>query len=59
VERRPIIAPVEIEADALAQFAFIDLTAPPFFEDVLITGEDSFHSEHDAAISGQRALLDE
>ena len=52
VERSPVVSPVEIEADALAQFALVDFAAPPFVENVLIAGEDGFDSEHDRAISG-------
>src|ERR1700689_5409702 len=59
VEGSPVIAPVEIEADALAEFAFVDFAAPPFFEDVLVAGKDGFDSEHDRAISRQGALLEE
>ena len=59
VERSPIVTPIKIEADALAQFVLIDFAAPPFFENVLIAGEDGFDSEHDRAISGQSALLEE
>ena len=59
VERSPVVSPVEIEADALAQFVLVDFAAPPFFEDVLIAGEDGFDSEHDRAIPGQGALLEQ
>ena len=59
VERLPIVSPIEIEADALAEFAFINLTAPPLFEDVLIAGKDGFHSQHNRAIPHQSALLEQ
>src|SRR5260370_1119111 len=58
-ERCPVISPIEVEANALPEFAFIDLAAPPFVEDVLVAGKDSFDPEHDGAIAGQRPLLDE
>ena len=51
VEWSPVISPIEIEADALAQFVLADFATPPFVEDVLIAGEDGFDSEHDRAIS--------
>ena len=59
VERRPVVSPVEIEADALAQFALVNLAPPPFFENVLVAGEDGFHAQHDRPVAGQRALLDQ
>src|SRR5580693_1735950 len=59
VERRPIVAPVKVEANALPQFAFVNFAAPPFLEDVLVAGKDCFRSEHDWAISSKSALLEE
>ena len=59
VKRSPIVSPVEVEADALAEFALVDFAAPPFVEDVLVAGEDGFDTEHDGTIASQGALLDE
>ena len=39
VERRPVIAPVEVEANALPQLFRINLAPPPFVEDVLVAGK--------------------
>ncbi len=55
----PVVSPVEVEADALAEFAFVDFAAPPLVENVLVAGENGFDSEHDGAVPGQRALLDQ
>jgi len=59
VERRPIVSPVQIEANALAQFDVINFTAPPFFENVLIAGKDGFHSQHNRPVACESALLNE
>ena len=59
VKRRPVVSPVEVEADALAEFTFVDIAAPPFVEDVLVAGEDGFDSQHHRTVTGQRALLDQ
>ena len=57
VERSPVIAPVEIEANALAQFFGVNLAPPPFVEDVLVAGEDGFQSQHHGTVSGLGALF--
>ena len=59
VKRSPVVSPVEIEADALPQFVLVNFAAPPFFENVLVAGEDGFDSKHHRAISSQGALLDQ
>src|ERR1700678_2744377 len=59
MEGRPIIAPIEIETNALAQFVLVDFAAPPLVEDVLIAGEDGFNAKYDRAVSGQGTLLEE
>ena len=59
VERRPIVSPIEIEADALPQFGFINFAPPPFVENVLIAGKDGLDSEDNWPIASQRALLDQ
>jgi hypothetical protein len=58
VKRSPIVTPVEIETDALAEFAFVDFAPPPLIENVLIAGEDSFNTKHDGAIGDKCALLE-
>ncbi len=55
----PVVSPVEVEADALAEFALVDFAAPPFVENVLVAGEDGFDPEHHWTVPGQRALLDQ
>src|SRR5580700_2373588 len=57
VKRRPLVTPVEIETDTLAELFFIDLTAPPLIEDVLMPGEDRLDSEHYRTIARLRPLL--
>ena len=52
VERRPVVAPVEVEADALLQFFGVNLAPPPFVENVLITGKNCFETEDYGAVSG-------
>src|SRR5208282_4013916 len=47
VERSPVVSPVEIETDTLAKFGLINFATPPFFEDVLVSGEDGFANEDD------------
>src|SRR5438445_1522550 len=59
VEWSPVIAPVEVEADSLAEFAFVNLAAPPFVENMLIAGKDGLDSEYNAAVACQGSLLDE
>ena len=58
VERSPVVSPIEVEADALAQFGLINFAAPPLLENVLVAGKDGLDSEHDWAISGEGALLE-
>ena len=50
VKCRPVVSPVEIKTDALAQFIFINLAAKPFVENVLVAGENGFHSQHYGAL---------
>ena len=59
VERRPVVAPVEIEANALLQFFGVNLAPPPFIEDVLVAGEDGFESQHHGTVSGLGALFEQ
>ena len=51
VEGCPFIAPIQIKADALTQFVFLDLTAQPFFENVLVAREDCLHAQNHWPIS--------
>ena len=55
----PIVSPVKVEPDALAKFVLVDFAAPPFIEDVLVASEDRFDAEHDGAVAGQGALLEQ
>jgi phage tail protein X len=59
VKRRPVISPIEIEADALAKLGFFNVAAPPLVENVLVAGKNRFNPEDHWAISGQRTLLDQ
>ena len=55
----PVVSPIEVEADALAEFALVDFAAPPFVENVLVASENGFDSEHHGAIPSQRPLLNQ
>jgi hypothetical protein len=57
VKGGPLIAPVEVETNALPQLFFVDLPPPPFFEDGLMARKNRLHSEHDGTISRLRPLL--
>src|ERR1035441_5275448 len=50
VKWSPLVSPVEFKAYALAQLVLVNFAAQPFFENVLIAGENSFHSQHDGAL---------
>src|SRR5262249_54231887 len=56
VKRSPVVSPVEVEADALAQFGFFDFSAPPFVDDVLVPREDGFYAEHERPLANHRIL---
>src|ERR1700675_609322 len=49
VKWSPFVSPVEFETNALAQFGFVNFAAEPFVENVLVTGKNSFDSQHDGA----------
>ena len=49
-KRSPVVSPIEIEADALAQFGFVNLAARPFVEDVLVAGKNGLDSEHEGTL---------
>src|ERR1700678_4812875 len=57
IKRRPIVAPIQIETDALPQFSFVDFAPPPFLEDMLVRGEYRFHTKDDRTIAHECALL--
>src|SRR5581483_8742141 len=42
----PVVPPIEIEADALAQLVFVNLALHPLVEDVLVAREDGFEAEN-------------
>src|SRR2546423_15659019 len=46
VKWRPIVSPIKIEADALSQFRLVNFAAPPFIDNVLIAGKESFNGQH-------------
>src|SRR5271154_4545466 len=50
VKWRPVISPVEIETDTLAQFAFVNLLKRPFVEDVLVACKNGFNAQHNRAL---------
>src|SRR5579859_7716573 len=58
VKRSPIIAPIEIEANALAQVILINLAAPPLVKNMLIAREDCLDAEDDWAITLQCTLFE-
>ena len=57
VERCPVVAPVEVEANALPQFFRVNLAPPPFVEDVLVAGENRFQPQHYGAVSRLGSFL--
>ena len=59
VERRPVVAPVEVEANALLQFFGVNLAPPPFIEDVLVAGENGFETQDHGAVSGLGAFFEQ
>ncbi len=59
VKRRPVVSPVEIEADALLQFFRVDFAPPPFVENVLVAGENGFEAQHDRTVAGLGAVLEQ
>ena len=59
VKWSPIVSPIEVEADALAQFALVDLATPPFVENMLVASENRLDAEHHGTVAGQRALLEQ
>ena len=58
VKRSPVVSPIQIEADTLPQFGFINFAAPPFVENVLIASKDSFNAKDDWPVTRQGPLLD-
>src|ERR1019366_64511 len=50
VKWSPLVSPVEFKAYTLAQLVLVNFAAEPFFENVLIAGENSFNSQHDRAL---------
>ncbi len=46
-KRSPVVSPIEIETDTLAQFGFVNLAARPFVEDVLVAGKNGLDSERE------------
>src|SRR5258708_2018032 len=51
VKWSPIVAPVEVEPDALAQLVFVNLAASPFVENVLVARKNGFDSQHYMALA--------
>src|SRR5690349_3250986 len=58
-ERLPVVTPIGVVANAVAQFGFLDLTAHPFIQDVLVAGKDRFHADHDRTAASLRQLFDQ
>src|SRR3954470_5744720 len=48
-ERLPVVTPVGFKADAAAQLLRIDLAPLPFVQNVLVTRDDRFHTQHNRA----------
>ena len=59
VERRPVIPPIQIKANALAQFLLVNFAAQPLVNDVLVAGEDGFDAQNYRTIAHERTLLDQ
>jgi len=59
VERRPVIAPVEIEANSLPEFFLVNLPPPPLIKNMLVARKDGLHAQHQGAISGLRTLFEQ
>src|SRR5580704_16647423 len=55
----PLIAPVEVETNALTQLIFIDLAPPPFVEDVLMARENRFDSKHNRPVARLGAVFEQ
>src|SRR5260370_1270665 len=51
VKWSPIVAPVEVEPDALAQLVFVNLAASPFVENVVVGRKNGFDSQHYMALA--------
>ncbi len=58
IERSPVVSPVEVEADSLVEFVLVDITPPPFVENVLVAGKNGLHAKYDGTIADQGALLE-
>ncbi len=59
VERRPVVSPIEVESDPLAEFVLVNVAAPPFVENMLIASKDGFNAKDDWPITREGALLDQ
>src|SRR5579863_2140750 len=51
IERCPGVTPVQIKTNALPELRFVNFTPPPFFDNVLVAGEDRFQAQHDGTVS--------
>src|ERR1700747_3441492 len=57
VKWRPVVAPIQIEANALAQSRFVNLPPPPLVKNVLVASKYGFDSENHRTIACQSSLL--
>src|ERR1700733_8011421 len=49
-EGSPVVSPIQVEANTLAKLALVDLSAQPLIDDMLISGKNRFHSQHQRPI---------
>src|SRR5438270_9555268 len=45
IERSPVVAPIEVETNALPEFRLFNVTTPPLIHNVLVAGKDGFQSQ--------------
>src|SRR5260370_22028649 len=56
-EGSPIIPPVDVEANPLAQFVLVNLAPPPLVQNVLVAREDGLDPKYDGPVARERTLL--
>ena len=56
-EGSPIVPPVKVEANPLAQFVLVNLAPPPLVQDVLVAREDGLDPKHDGPVARERTLF--
>src|SRR6185437_4830855 len=59
IKRGPVISPIKVKADALAEFRLANFASPPLVENVLIAGKNGFHTEHHRTVAGLHTLFEQ